>query len=155
LAFTLAASLVCWWTRIYTRGLPSEVRDRRREEIASDLWELEHDRDRKGRGASTLGVLARLVAGIPDDVGWRMEQHTVRRIALRSTIALAAIALVVTVAAQQALRPPALPAISPAPPPDILTLARRTAPIPPPPPPPKPGEKPDPDYWSPRKTPGR
>jgi hypothetical protein len=154
-AFQIAASLVRLWTRLYTRGLPPALRDRRREEIASDLWELEHDPDRKADASSALRVLARMVAGLPDDVGWRMEQHTVRKIAIRSTIALAVIALVLVIAGQQALRPPALPDISPAPPPDILTLVRRTPPLPPPPPPPKPGEKPDPNYWSPRKTPGR
>ncbi len=140
-AFELAAALVQWWTQIYTTGLPAEPRARRREEITSDLWEFEHGPGRRENLTSALHVLGRLVTGIPDDVGWRMEQNTMRRFAVRSTIAMAAIATVLVVMAIQSLRPPVLPAVNPAPPLEILTLARRTPPIPPPPPPPKPGER--------------
>jgi hypothetical protein len=39
----LATAVVRAWTWIYTRGTPVFVRDGRRQEIESDLWEQQHD----------------------------------------------------------------------------------------------------------------
>ncbi len=36
---TLPVRLVRGWVRLYTAGLPADVRDGRREEIDADLWE--------------------------------------------------------------------------------------------------------------------
>lgn len=56
------------WVAAYTRGLPPDVRDRRREEIASDLYE--HAVADRGPGHSTR-VLRRLLTGVPADLAWR------------------------------------------------------------------------------------
>lgn len=62
----LATALTRWWTRLYTVGLPAEVRAARRAEIESDLWESLHDPD-----IPQPHILPRLAAGILDDVSWR------------------------------------------------------------------------------------
>lgn len=85
-SMTVAAALVRLWTHLYTFGLPADVMTRRRAEIDSDLWEFQHDA-RTDRGLGTTGhVLARLVAGMPHDVAWRVEQDMVpgmlRRVAM-------------------------------------------------------------------------
>jgi hypothetical protein len=61
----------------YTRGLPVEVRDARRAELRSDLFE--HLRQAAGDGHSrlrrSLQVLGQVVRGMPDDLGWRFAQR--------------------------------------------------------------------------------
>jgi hypothetical protein len=71
-ALKLATAVVRTWTRVYTVGLAPAERTARRAEIDSDLWELEHDPEAQ-RGWVAAHVLVRLVAGIPDDLAWRME----------------------------------------------------------------------------------
>jgi hypothetical protein len=57
------------WTAWYTRGLAPPVAERRREEIASDLFEhaaaVGHGR------AQQCNVLGRVLWGIPADLSWR------------------------------------------------------------------------------------
>lgn len=146
----LAITLVRLWTKRYTSGVPPAIGDRRREEIESDLWEFEHDPDRGGEMASAFRVLARWLLGVPDDVLWKLNQRTLRPLAVRVAVALATLAVVAIVLVGQALRPPTLPTVTPAPPPDILTLHKRTPPVAPPPPPPPPiaGQKHQPDWAS-------
>ena len=81
----IVPSLARNWSRAYTFGLPSEIRQARRAEIESDLWEHAHDSE-LGRDApsplSALHTLIRLLAGAPDDLLWRIEQtknHSVER----------------------------------------------------------------------------
>jgi hypothetical protein len=64
------------WVRLYTAGLPTEVRGARRAELESDLWEQEQDAGAAGCGPTTtaLRVLQRLMLGIPADLSWR-QQH--------------------------------------------------------------------------------
>ena len=62
----LAVTLTRWWTRMYTVGLPGDVRNARCGEIESDLWESLHD----GDGAHPQ-ILPRLAAGVFDDIRWR------------------------------------------------------------------------------------
>jgi hypothetical protein len=63
------------WADRYTRGLPGEVRDRRREEIASDVFEQLHAASDGRQRAITW----RTVRGIPSDVAWRrQEMHAMR-----------------------------------------------------------------------------
>jgi hypothetical protein len=62
----LAIAATRWWTRAYTLGLPPELREARRAEIESDLWESLHDAD-----ASSPQILPRLAGGVFDDVCWR------------------------------------------------------------------------------------
>jgi hypothetical protein len=65
------------WVRLYTAGLPAEVRAARRDEIDDDLWC--HLGDAADNGRSGRGVdgelLTRWVLGIPADVGWSLDQR--------------------------------------------------------------------------------
>jgi hypothetical protein len=69
------------WVRAYTAGLPDPVRERRRLEIESDVWEeVEAFADRgSSRAAIRAAVWLRWLAGVPDDVLWRVEQPRNRR----------------------------------------------------------------------------
>jgi hypothetical protein len=59
------------WVRLYTAGLPETVRDQRRSEIASDVFEqyAATGRSRRVRRA----VAGRTVRGAVDDLVWRRE----------------------------------------------------------------------------------
>jgi len=73
LALRGAVATVRAWTRVYTYGLPRAQRDARLEEIDSDLWESVND-PASDRRTLALQIAARLIAGLPDDLGWRSEQ---------------------------------------------------------------------------------
>ena len=64
------------WVRLYTAGLPPEIREARCAELESDLWEQDHEAAAAdGRPTKTaMQVLHRLVRGIPADVSWRQQQ---------------------------------------------------------------------------------
>ena len=64
----LVERLVRTWTRLYTIGVAPDLRDRRRAEIESDLWESRHQPQRPYTAAH---VLLRLLLGVRDDVAWR------------------------------------------------------------------------------------
>jgi hypothetical protein len=72
-----SAGLVRRWVAVYTRGLPADVRQDRRDEIADDLWCQRIEAGESGRGDGPVSgeILARLLLGIPADVGWRLEQR--------------------------------------------------------------------------------
>src|SRR5688572_28246168 len=89
LSSRLAVGLVRTWTRVYTWRMPSDCRDNRRAEIESDLWELQRDaRDEEGPAA--MRVFLRLVLGMPDDVGWRIEQEVAARSFTQESVAFTA-----------------------------------------------------------------
>jgi hypothetical protein len=62
--------------RLYTAGLPTEVRKARRAELESDLWEQEQEAGAAGCWPTTtaLHVLRRFMLGIPADLSWRQQQ---------------------------------------------------------------------------------
>src|SRR4051794_28005880 len=70
-----------WWVRCYTAGLEPDVRDRRRGEIDSDLWEHRADSEAEGVGhvATALEMFARCVLGTPADLAWRRRVSSARR----------------------------------------------------------------------------
>jgi TonB family protein len=112
----LANAAVRLWTRVYTWRVPPPMRDARREEIESDLWESEHDQALDGRLGLSLRVFARLLIGIPDDLGWRVEQVRTMERSMRFRIALLggvagvlALWLAVTSSPTQLPTPPASP----------------------------------------------
>ena len=76
--------LVRIWTRLYTFALPAEIRDRRRAEIESDVWESEHDPD-----TPHPALLLRLLRGVPADLRWRLEVTPTREHARAAVGALA------------------------------------------------------------------
>jgi hypothetical protein len=120
-----ATAIVRAWTRLYTAGLPAAVRDRRRAEIDSDIWEFTQQ---PGAG---LHLLLRAMLGAFDDLAWR--DASVRRPWLHRAAAagLAATLFVAGVFVTLA-RPAPLPAPAP------LNQHARAVPPPPPPPPPPP-----------------
>ena len=71
---TLAVAAVRAWTFVYTVGMPRQVAARRRAEIESDLWELQHDPDGSSSTSQGVHVLARLILGLSYDLLWRFEQ---------------------------------------------------------------------------------
>ena len=72
---TLAIGLTRWWVRLYTKGLSLEMRDARRAEIESDLWEQGEDATANGSqpDETALHILFRLFLGLPSDLVWRVE----------------------------------------------------------------------------------
>lgn len=67
-----APRVTAWWLWAYTRGLPAELRDRRREEIESDVHE--QLAEAQGRPGAVWGVVGRTARGAVDDLVWRREQ---------------------------------------------------------------------------------
>lgn len=69
----VAAGLALRWTALYTRRLPEDQRERRRGEIASDLWE--HERAARAAGerpvAVATDIVLRVVRGMAADIVWR------------------------------------------------------------------------------------
>ncbi len=84
-AFSAAARLTRAWVGAYTRGVPAELRERRRGEIDSDLWEQSHDDREQGRASAqtSLEITVRLMLGIPADLSWRLEHVSPKRSATR------------------------------------------------------------------------
>lgn len=122
----LATAAVRGWTRAYTSRLPPRVRDARRAEIDSDLWEFEHDPERSGADTAALHILARLTLGIPADLSWRAAHRPAGSWAARIVVVTTAAAIAVAGFWLYELRlPQALP-VPPAP------MAFVAAPPPPP-----------------------
>lgn len=71
-ALCLARWLVLGWTWAYTMAVPAEQRTTRRAEVLSDLHDqIEQERVREIAPSKTaLHMMARLVLGIWDDLGW-------------------------------------------------------------------------------------
>jgi TonB family protein len=124
-----AAAMVRVWTNLYTCGLRSEIRDRRREEIDADVWDQIAE-----YGTSPLFLAGHLISraafGIADDLGWRVAQRDARWSWVTAAVATALLPLGVgaCVLFAPAPDPPAAPAF----------VADRRTPAPPPPPPPPP-----------------
>jgi uncharacterized protein (TIGR03435 family) len=72
----IAVACVRGWTWLYTSGLPPAARSARRAEIDSDLWESLTAQEGDA-GVEAVLLFLRLLLGIPDDVGWRMEQDAI------------------------------------------------------------------------------
>lgn len=72
----VTARSVHWWVRLYTLALPPDLRDDRRMEIQSDLWEQSREAARSGMQQHRLAwlMLCRLFLGVPADLAWRVER---------------------------------------------------------------------------------
>jgi hypothetical protein len=68
------------WLRFYTLGLPLDIGASRRQEIESDLWEMQHDPGISGSWSCAFKAVGRLLGGMRDDIGWRMEVTPVREL---------------------------------------------------------------------------
>jgi len=129
----IAGTVVRAWAHAYTWRLPDMARDIRRAEIASDLWESEHDPDGHQGVAGALHVLVRLLRGLPDDLQWRASYVTVGAVPMRAAISIASAAIAVLLAWIYAV---AMPMELPAPAPLAHVVDVYLPPPPPPPPPP-------------------
>ena len=71
--------LVRWfvlaWVRLYTVGLPAQIRRDRRSEIESDIWEQAHADLGSGRFAelSALSIGLRALLGMRADLAWSTD----------------------------------------------------------------------------------
>lgn len=119
------------WTHIYTCGLPSELRDARREEIACDVWHATQAPDSGSGWRIGSHIVLRVLLGIPDDLGWRMECRQDARWGFWASTA--GTLAVVAIAGAWALARVAVPPVPPTP---ALRLAVELTDPPPPPPPP-------------------
>jgi hypothetical protein len=129
----LSVAAVRLWTRVYTWRMPRSVREARRAEIESDLWECQTDE--AAGPALPIQIMGRLALGVLDDVHWRVEHgsrasHVARRTIALSVGTAAVLACVWAGLTLSSAEPPQLPAA-----PDVRW---RRAPYPPPPPPPPP-----------------
>ncbi|MGH2609819.1 MAG: DUF4386 family protein [Tepidiformaceae bacterium] len=72
---TMAASVARLWLRFYTLGMTADLRERREDQLGSDLWEHQVDRLGAGVAPSMVGleVLGRMVRGMPADLLWRFQ----------------------------------------------------------------------------------
>jgi hypothetical protein len=93
------AAVVLRWARLYTRGLPRAVADRRIEELSADL----HDQVAHERAAGVAdGRIARAVAtralrGVPSDLAWRRPKAPARVVAfVAAVLALPAVGMLVS-----------------------------------------------------------
>jgi hypothetical protein len=131
----LAARTVRGWTRLYTWRLERPVREARRAEIESDLWE--HLNAEQGDRTLPLEIVNRLVLGIPDDLRWRIEHVSSHPLSVGRAIAwsVGSIAVVACLWVGLTMRPAEPP--QPPPVPDFTgRYVQKPAPPPPPPPPP-------------------
>jgi len=71
------AGLARWWADRYTRGLTDDVRDRRRAEIACDVFE--QMQQASGGAASGRAVAWRALRGVPADLAWRRQERRAMR----------------------------------------------------------------------------
>jgi len=71
-----AARLVARWVRLYTRGVPAPVAERRIEEIDADLHDhIAHERERGTDDARIArGVASRMARGLAADAAWRLDR---------------------------------------------------------------------------------
>ena len=74
-ALALTVGMARCWVALYTLRLPLEIRESRRSEIDSDLWEQQWLASRRGDPAlgTAIEVLVRMTLGILDDLVWRLE----------------------------------------------------------------------------------
>ena len=80
-AFLLPAAewLVMAWVRLYTWPIHPDLRARRREEMASDLWELRQADREDGYSPAEIGfhILVRAGRGLIDDLAWSLPRAVV------------------------------------------------------------------------------
>jgi hypothetical protein len=113
--------------------MPEQARRIRRAEIASDLWESQRDSNR-GDLRTAANLMARLAIGIPDDLGWRLEQAPLAGRRFEKAAALAAAVCLTALWLFTSLRMTELP--RPQTPAPLIDVAVVPSPPPPPPPPP-------------------
>lgn len=133
----LALAIVRFWTALYTNGMPDALRQARRAEIESDLWESQHDRRLQSDASVASQMLLRVVRGVPNDVLWRVELMDLRSRRRRTGMWVTATAIALLAIALW-IGPAMTPAELPVPPNQMHFVAGPGPVVPPPPPPPPP-----------------
>jgi hypothetical protein len=139
-----AIALVRGWTRCYTLHMDPVRRDDRRAEIESDLWDFHEDARRRGASPTTIALhmMARLIAGLHDDLRWRVEYEGEAAMSPRRSTWMTAAAIGATVGIAALWAFFAMTSLGALPPlPDASHVERvylQRLPPPPPPPPPLP-----------------
>jgi hypothetical protein len=136
-----AIALVRGWTQFYTLHMDPACRDNRRAEIESDLWDFHEDARRGGYSptAIALHMIARLIAGLHDDLRWRIEYEGEAAASPRRSTWMTAAAIGATVGIALLWAFFAVTSIGALPPlPDASRVERVYLPRKPPPPPPPP-----------------
>ena len=74
-ALPIALALVRGWVYLYTLGLPTKLKERRRLELCSDVWEQQNAQKDDGYAneAIALRLFIRVVLGVPSDLSWRLQ----------------------------------------------------------------------------------
>jgi hypothetical protein len=139
----LALALVRLWTALYTHGMPEALRQTRRAEIESDLWESQHDRRPESDRGMASQMILRLFRGIPDDCLWRLELMDLRSRRRRTGVWLAVTAGGLFLAFALWIGPAMTSATLPTPPNLMIFVAAPPPPPLPPPPPPPPTPSPE------------
>jgi hypothetical protein len=133
---TLAARLIRWWARVYTRGVDAPTRRRRCAEIESDVWESLHDPE--NTGATGIHMLVRFARGIPADVSWRLEHTLTGEELMRKKLVLVCFTAAAAMTMLWFLFPRpeslSLPSLPVKPVPNYVEVHRGPPPPPPPPP---------------------
>jgi hypothetical protein len=95
----LTAAFVAVWARVYTAGAPALLRDGRRAEIASDLWEHQAEARACGLlpGPAAREIIDRWWRGVPADVAWRLNVGGNDAMLSRAVVERAAGALLILV----------------------------------------------------------
>ena len=80
-ALALTVGMARSWVALYTVRLPNEIREARRSEIDSDLWEQQWLAARRGDPpfGTAIEVLARMLLGIISDITWRAQAGALAR----------------------------------------------------------------------------
>jgi hypothetical protein len=132
-----AVALVRTWTWLYTSRLPPFLRDGRRQEIDSDLWEYCRDRHAGTDSRIAAEIVVRLLLGIGDDLLWRIEhRHFWSPLRIRSLVAATmVVALLGGIWSYTAALLDDAPPLPP--PPHVMFFVAAPPPPPPPPPPPR------------------
>jgi hypothetical protein len=128
----VVSALVRAWTHLYTSRVEPRIRDTRRAEIASDLWEFQQDPERGTYPAAH--VLARLLIGIPDDLVWRAEHTAARSTHAHPRLRFVAWTLATVIVAAAIFILPLMTADTLPPLPDKPRVVIKAPPPPPPPP---------------------
>ena len=78
---TVACRFARVWVHVYTLAVMPNVRDRRRAELDSDVWEHIADAHTRCRGnvAAQLEVLHRVLTGIPADLSWVVDMRGIHK----------------------------------------------------------------------------
>jgi len=88
------ARLSLAWVRLYTHGAAPAAGSRRVREIASDIWEQEHDASAGRRPVAVdLTILVRCLRGVPADLSWRFHHRPTGGSTLMQTIVRNALVL--------------------------------------------------------------